>query len=469
MLIKIKIFCFIALFLTILIYIGHIFIPKNYNFNPTRINNIENIDILFIGPSTTHTIISPMYIWDKFKITSYNLASSSQYVLSSLYLLKKYHKENIKVICFDLTVAFIDKNKPAKHNSIYTWYFDFFDRISYYNSIGKKLFLPEYFFIYSLNSYHDRWKNLKKEDFLTSDELYGLRPLNKGSFRQIPQEPIDIDNFTVDPKITIEAIEHINKIYEYAKKNNIHIIFWNPPYTKKWSKLYNQVILFKKYASENNLTYIDFNDKQFTNLFDYKFDFYDPLHLNISAAHKIEDYIVSYAIDKFNLKTHANQSDYNKWQNDFYQYDRIINNNILKYSNSFSNWKKYALYDNYTVMISINGDVLRKLPDALKNDLKSFGLKKYNTNKANMRYAAIIDDNKVFFEEISNKPVTYKGRMKNIVNLLVSSDGKATISVSGKPRSKNKYGLNFVIYDKVNREIVDSIWIDPNKPDIVRR
>lgn len=59
--------------------------------------------------------------------------------------------------------------------------------------------------------------------------------------------------------------------------------------------------------------------------------------------------------------------------------------------------------------------------------------------------------------------------MKNIVNLLVSSDGKATISVSGKPRSKNKYGLNFVIYDKVNREIVDSIWIDPNKPDIVRR
>lgn len=59
--------------------------------------------------------------------------------------------------------------------------------------------------------------------------------------------------------------------------------------------------------------------------------------------------------------------------------------------------------------------------------------------------------------------------MKNIVNLLVSSDGKATINVSGKPRSKNKYGLNFVLYDKVNREIVDSIWIDPRKPDEVKR
>ena len=59
--------------------------------------------------------------------------------------------------------------------------------------------------------------------------------------------------------------------------------------------------------------------------------------------------------------------------------------------------------------------------------------------------------------------------MKNIVNLLISSDGKAIINVSGKPRSKNKYGLNFVIYDKVNREIVDSIWVDPRSPDVVRR
>lgn len=120
-------------------------------------------------------------------------------------------------------------------------------------------------------------------------------------------------------------------------------------------------------------------------------------------------------------------------------------------------------------MLSANDDVLRKLPEKLKNDLKSFGLKKYNTDKPNMRYAAIIDDNKVFFEEASNKPVIYKGRMKNIVNLLITSNGGAVINVSGKPRSKNKYGLNFVIYDKVNREIVDSIWIDPNKPDVVRR
>lgn len=60
--------------------------------------------------------------------------------------------------------------------------------------------------------------------------------------------------------------------------------------------------------------------------------------------------------------------------------------------------------------------------------------------------------------------------MKNIVNLLVSSENrKSTINVSGKPRSKNRYGINFVIYDKVNREIVDSIWLDPANFNQVRR
>lgn len=95
---------------------------------------------------------------------------------------------------------------------------------------------------------------------------------------------------------------------------------------------------------------------------------------------------------------------------------------------------------------------------------------KFETDKKNQKYAAIIDDGKVFFEEISDKKVEYKGRMKNKVNLLVSSENKqATINVSGKPRSKNKYGINFVIYDKVNREIVDSIWLDPSNFNQVRR
>ena len=106
----------------------------------------------------------------------------------------------------------------------------------------------------------------------------------------------------------------------------------------------------------------------------------------------------------------------------------------------------------------------------MKDKFATLGLNKFETDKKNQKYAAIIDDDKVFFEEISDKKVEYKGRMKNKVNLLVSSENKkATINVSGKSKAKNKYGINFVIYDKVNREIVDSIWLDPSNFNQVRR
>ncbi len=40
--------------------------------------------------------------------------------------------------------------------------------------------------------------------------------------------------------------------------------------------------------------------------------------------------------------------------------------------------------------------------------------------------------------------------------------------VESKARSKNKYGLKMVVYDKINKEVVDTIWIIPNIPNLIR-
>lgn len=128
-------------------------------------------------------------------------------------------------------------------------------------------------------------------------------------------------------------------------------------------------------------------------------------------------------------------------------------------------------YDNYTIIISSNGrNIINKLSPEIKEYLKEFGLQKYETKDDNARYVAIIDDGKVYYETIANALIEYKGRVNNHFNLLVNSDlNQSVINVSGFPKSKNKNGLNLVIYDKVNREVVDSIWIDPNQQNVVRR
>ena len=120
-------------------------------------------------------------------------------------------------------------------------------------------------------------------------------------------------------------------------------------------------------------------------------------------------------------------------------------------------------------MLSINGYILNKIPDTLKKNLEDLGLSKINTSNPYMNYIAIIDNNTVFHEEISNIAVSYKGKINGITNIFIKSDGQSTINISGKEVSKNKEGLNFVVYDKVNREVVDSIWINEKNDYAINR
>ena len=149
----------------------------------------------------------------------------------------------------------------------------------------------------------------------------------------------------------------------------------------------------------------------------------------------------------------------------------MINGEELKHSKDFNEWWNYANYDNYTMLITVKGEnVLKRLPYNIRDKFKSIGLLKYETNNIDDTYAAIIDNNQVFYEYIYNKQLGMNGRVNNKFNMEILSDkNNAIINISGKPRSKNRYGINFVIYDNVNREVVDSIYISPDDFNKVKR
>ena len=464
------------LFITIILFftVLNIINGKKYLYN---INSFyqekNNIDVFFVGSSRVYYAFSPMEIWNKYGIITYDRGSSDQFYKHSYLFMEeifKLHKP--KLIVFDIG-TFTTQYRTHLINFLLSSLPNNLTKIKFYYSFYG--LTPELFNninIYSI--YHTRWKELNKYDFLEDTYWKGryfgtfYDGYKWDKMHMIKSQKEHIYSTYNNIKFNDDVLKYAKKMVKLAKDNNAEILFINMPYSiGKIS--YSHSRTFAEVAKENNFNFIDYNIMYDKLNIDFNKDLRDYSHLNLYGSRKVMDHLIPYIIEHYNIPNRKNDPAYASWNEDYIKYARAINREEIRELKSFTDWKKQAFYDNYTVMISINGDVLKKLPDTLKNDLKSFGLKKYDTNKANMRYAAIIDDNKVFFEEISNKPVTYKGRMKNIVNLLVSSDGKATINVSGKPRSKNKYGLNFVIYDKVNREIVDSIWIDPNKPDIVRR
>lgn len=468
---KITILLFVFITIILIGYVNGVFVHKQSGYNINELTKEDEIDILFTGASSTEFSISPMYIYDKYKIKSYTAASQGANSLISYYNIIYLNKFHPKIVVYD--IIYLAVSRELFHHldiSYMNSYNDYFLKYNLLKDVRK--YMPEKYSNISIDDmnilylYHDRWKSLNQYDFTSNYYLRGHYTNFQPIYNIITKDSIkDIKTNNIILQDRVKLITE--KIKEYTDKHQIKLIMIGMPYRYKLYEDYTKA--FEKIAEELNITYINFNNLNDVLQLDYNTSFMDDTHLNYVGSKKIMDYLMTYIID--NYGDYLNRTSSEKWDKEYKLYDRTVNLYKIKALKSFQEWQNLAYYDNYTMLISTNGDnVLNRLPQDMKDKFKTLGLNKFETNKNNQKYVAIIDNGKVFFEEISDKKVEYKGRMKNKVNLLVSSENKqATINVSGKPRSKNKYGINFVIYDKVNREIVDSIWLDPSNFNQVRR
>ena len=427
------------------------------------------IDVLFVGTSRVYRHFSPMEIWAQYGIVSYNRGNSMQYYKNTYYIIEEFIKNNKpKLIIVDTTNFETNVKIHSRQSQIKNMEFSLIKLEAYLDIFDDRV--KNVLDIYTnIGEFHTRWKNIREYDFKPKTYFKGWSG-DIDVFKIFPTQPMKSVEHTSFKTLQSESMHYIKKIIELANSKNIKVLFVKTPS----SRSLNEKILdeqFKEYAKKNNLDFINYNDILEEINFNFNTDMKDWSHLNMYGSRKVTEHLIPHIIQKYNIPQHKHDLKYSSWNDDYVKYERFINKIEMKELSSFSKWQHLSYYDNYTMLISTNGDnVLNRLPQSMKDKFKSLGLNKFETDKKNQKYAAIIDNNNVFFEEVSDKKVEYKGRMKNLVNILVSSENrKATINVSGKPRAKNKYGINFVIYDKVNREIVDSIWVDPAKPDVVRR
>lgn len=446
-------------------YVSDIIVFKQHSNNSKKQFYSENIDydVIFLGLSTVHYGISPLYLFSNYGLSSYNLSAPGCHY-DDLYAisLDAIQNKKTKIFIVDyLSLMYVGKNAVYSIGNISSVHNPYTRFITYYkdDNLSKSLQNTNLYYLF-----HNRWKNISENDFYTQGYLRGYSSsanVSKNSISSSDKvfELSDIQKKQIDDYISL------------LEKNNVKLILTAMP-TMYNHTIYSEAAVnsIKDYIAKYDIEFISLKNLDIYNI---EKDFQSPVHLNFQGGKKLmnrQDFI-PYIMEKYNLKDHRQEKEYAQWYKDYEKQERMINGKEVKISNNIQSWWQYSNYDNYTMLISSNGDnVLNRLPQDIKDKFTSSGLNKFDTDKTNQKYAAIIDDGKVFYEEVSDKKAEYKGRMKNIVNLLVSSENKkATINVSGKPRAKNKYGINFVIYDKVNREIVDSIWLDPSDFNKIRR
>jgi len=302
---------FIAIFVMISGILSYVFSPKNNDrksgmLQPTAygiLTEKENtIDTLIIGDSETYSSISPMQIWKEHGYTSYVCGTPAQQLYQSYDFLEKILKtQQPKVVILET-------------NALYR-------RVSLkkYASFCVSEILPIF-------KYHDRWKQLTKEDFTSpieytwTHDYKGFRYANDVKSSEAKEYMKYNQKYK---KISLRTLYFLDKIHQLCQENDIQLILLSVPSLKNWN--YNKHNGVQEYADKHQLEFIDLNLMNDEIKIDWKKDTRDKGdHLNYSGAVKVTKYVGNYLNELGILENHQNDQYYQHWNKSLRKYEKMI-------------------------------------------------------------------------------------------------------------------------------------------------
>ena len=236
----------------------------------------KEFDVLFFGSSHVINSVSPLDLFHNYGITSYNLSMHANYIYSNYYLCKEV-LESLKMSGRKLPrIVVLDiygnvETAPALHRA---W--DSFpvsaNKIEMANSLSEKadrlaLIVP--FFLY-----HNRWNELKKEDFRPAvNKIYGAEPRYGVAYPEceIITEPED----KIEPEPS--KIEYLDKMEELCDSFGIQLVLIHIPYSYNpdLQRVGNGI---GEYAEKREIIFENYMNREIG--IDYDLDFSDTGHLN---------------------------------------------------------------------------------------------------------------------------------------------------------------------------------------------
>ena len=313
----IKCIVFIAIFLMILAVLSKIFVPKNNTLEAgigrrklsasgiyTEPEN--TIDVLVLGDSESYTSYIPLELWEQYGFTSYVCGTPAQRISESLeYAKDAFKTQKPKIVLleadnFYMKIGNVRKFKRAVHE------------------------------IFPVFEYHDRWKNLNKDDFYLapkytaiqnnkgyrySDRFKELKKSKKKKYMQKNKNVLEISK---------ENKKYIKLIKSYCDEKGAKLIIYNSPAPANWS--YDKHNGVEKFAKELGVKYIDINTITKEIQIDWKIDSQDKKgeHLNYTGAMKVTNYLGKYLKENNELPDHREDEKFEAWNEAYINFQEEI-------------------------------------------------------------------------------------------------------------------------------------------------
>ena len=434
----------------------------------------NSIDVLFFGTSHVRESIIPQELYNKYGIVSYVLASSSQSQLMSYYWLKEaLDTQSPRAMVIDTSTVFQPVGAGSTNNRKtidqirhgQNWV-DAVRNFSKYNTSEswQSLYLPNI-------RYHDRWKSLKKEDFVVREMAseFDLKGFAGAYWKtnNLKFSPFKAESSDTREKISLPVLEYVEKIISLCKERGIELILTKIPCTNQNIGKYNTL---KDLAEKYGLRLYDMNEESLfvqTGI-DFNEDFADYGHANYKGALKVTDFIGKVLVNDIGIQPRkaeeweATKVDYEEFKSD---YRLPLTTDVTEYLSILT-----ANKDHYTILISARDDASKSLGAEAQAALKSLGLKNDWKNAYRKSYIAVIENGKVLYEKMSDKKLTRRCAFdeKRFIGEIESAGydcgNRSSIKIDGAEKSKNRRGLNIVVFSNDRHIVIDAVNFDTFDP-----
>ena len=438
----IEIICMVVIVLFSADYIGNIMTTVEKRVN---IDKAEDCDIAFIGSSHVYRGINPQMIYDKTGITSVNIATSSQDIKGSYWLLNAYlKKHHPQVVFVEVPTWFAgaretyalwnfhdyDLNKCRTYLDLKNERFDFNDASRFlafrteYSSIDKKDF--DY---------------LRGDGHLKSDRWYnaiysGTHEIDAKEISDRYDESDEIDKNSI--------ISYVDKAIQLASKHNVKIVFIHPPEVtcKQQDEFYEELY---DYLTTRDVDFRDYADIRSGNSeFDVKRDFADLEHLSYAGGTKFTSLLCDYTTNDLGIVHDNSKKIDESWDRNrmHYQYTYdLLNMNkddaetILSYS--------YELPSDYVVLLSFDVDAYNSMSDETKSIIKDYGIQVEQSGYAH--YSVLKRGDALTISQDNDDAEIYTNIDGVAVSIRENNDG-SVIQAGAAKIKKDAGDINLAIY-----------------------
>lgn len=429
----------------------------------------DSIDVIFLGSSRASCAFSPQELYNMYGIRSYNLGCEMQNVLVSYYWLKEALRfQSPKVVVLETGMIFPYRSDEPLNTSIectrkamdyMKWSEVKWHAVKDICSYDKTQSWESY--VLSNIQFHDRWQELSRNDFVQKDlcgnlKLKGQTVLpnfyhswdNEGKFQVKESE---------EEKMHTVMEIYLDKMVKLCKEENIELILVSVPSAFDSVEKYNMI---ENYSVRNGLLFIDYNEGKINEQigYNYKADNAEYHHVGVNGTYKLAKHFGEILQNEYCISGKQDE----QWETTKSYYEQIIEENSLSENYDVEKYFDVLKNPKYSIFIAAqNVNIYNGIPLYIKGILNQFELNKELWREdAGNRYYAVINESEVT-EKNHHVPIDMNGTLaQGKVQYSIQSDVEdSSIIIDGVQCSKQKEGLNIVVYSNVRNRVVDSITL----------